>query len=357
MSRASGLKAVAVVLVRLINSPATRSDYPGAVAEIDFLPLKHMDNTQPPALPEAPTQTPEAAPSKPPVTKKDEILGCGCLIIVALGVMLLLKSCFFGGDKADAVAEKRAFPMTAEEFRTAFNGEQPRLQIESFKEETIDGEPWVSCVFDDGSGIKINLEPKTKRICTLMCAFTKHPPERSQDSYLLASVVVYVLSPEANSSETWELLNRLIKEADGSDDVKGKGELFRNLSVSMASVGKSDSGLPLVMLLFTPRPDEDKPKPVVENNDGGPSDEIIQRFSFAGPRGKFERGETMISTGGKVPAGTLLFPVRSNPDPYGGHYRYFFFRDEFGDWKLMRQEGESKVQIFKPRKSAENATN
>ncbi len=61
----------------------------------------------------------------------------------------------------------------------------------------------------------------------------------------------------------------------------------------------------------------------------------------------------MISTGGQVPAGTLLFPVRSNPDPYGGHYRYFFFRDEFGDWKLMRQEGESKVQIFKPRKSAE----
>lgn len=40
------------------------------------------------------------------------------------------------------------FPWTAEEFREAFNKEQPRLQIESFKEETIDGEPWVSCVLD-----------------------------------------------------------------------------------------------------------------------------------------------------------------------------------------------------------------
>ncbi|WP_395738312.1 hypothetical protein [Prosthecobacter sp.] len=353
MSRASGLKAVAVVLVRLINSPATRSDHPGAVAEIDFLPLKQMDNTQPPALPEAPTQTREAAPSKPPVTKKDEILGCGCLIIVALGVMMLLKSCFFGGDKADAVAEKRTFAMTAEEFRTAFNKEQQRLQIESFKEETIDGEPWVSCVFDDGSDIKINLEPKTKRICTLMCAFTKHPPERSQESYLLANTVIFVLSPEANTGEAWGLVDRLTKEADGSDDVKGSGESLRNLSVSMVSTGKSDSGLPLVMFLFTPRPEEVKQAPAVENNDGGPSDEIIRRFSYAGPRGKFERGETMISTGGRVPAGTLLFPVRSNPDPYGGHYRYFFFRDEFGDWKLMRQEGESKVQIFKPRKSTD----
>lgn len=56
-----------------------------------------MDNQQPPALPEAATQTPEAAPSKPPVTKKDEVLGCGCLIIVALGLLMLLKSCFFSG--------------------------------------------------------------------------------------------------------------------------------------------------------------------------------------------------------------------------------------------------------------------
>jgi len=312
-----------------------------------------MDNPQPPAIPEAATQTPETAPSKPPVTKKDEVLGCGCLIIVALVVMMLLKSCFFGGGKADAVAEKRAFPMTAEEFREAFNKEQPRLQIESFKEETIDGEPWVSCVFDDGSGIKINLEPKTKRICTLMCAFTKHPPERNQESYLLANTVIFVLSPDAKGGEAWELVDRLTKEADGSDDVTGSGELLRNLSVSMVSTGKSDSGLPLVMLLFTPRPEEAKPAPMVENSDGGPSDEIIRRFSFAGPRGKFERGETMISTGGKVPAGTLLFPVRSNPDPYSGHYRYFFFRDEFGDWKLMRQEGESKVQIFKPRKGTD----
>lgn len=219
MSRASGLKAVAVVLVRLINSPATRSDYPGAVAEIDFLPLKHMDNTQPPAAPEAPTQTPEAAPSKPPVTKKDEVLGCGCLIIVALGLVMFLKSCFFSGGNTDAATDKQDVSMT------------------------------------------------------------------------------------------------------------------------------------------TPRSDAANPAPVVENSDGGPSDEIIRRFSFAGPRNKFERGETMVSTGGKVPAGTLLFPVRSNPDPYGGLFRYYFFRDEFGDWRLLRHEGESKVQIFKPRKSAENATN
>lgn len=63
-----------------------------------FLPFEHMDNSQPPALPEAPTQKPETAPSKPPVTKKDEVLGCGCLIIIALGLVMLLKSCFFGGS-------------------------------------------------------------------------------------------------------------------------------------------------------------------------------------------------------------------------------------------------------------------
>lgn len=60
-----------------------------------------MDNAQPPALPEAHTQNPETAPSKPPVTKKDEVLGCGCLIIVALGLVMLLKSCFFGGSSTD----------------------------------------------------------------------------------------------------------------------------------------------------------------------------------------------------------------------------------------------------------------
>lgn len=86
------------MFTRLINSRATCSELPGKVAEIDFPPFEHMDNPQPPALPEAPTQTPEAAPSKPPVTKKDEVLGCGCLIIVALGVMMFLKSCFFGGN-------------------------------------------------------------------------------------------------------------------------------------------------------------------------------------------------------------------------------------------------------------------
>lgn len=298
---------------------------------------------------------PETAPSKPPTTKKEEILGCGCLIIVALGLLMLLKGCFFGADKAE-VAEtaekKRAFSMTAEQFRIAFNKEQPRLKIESFKDETIDGEPWVSSVFDDGSGIKINLERKTGRICTLICAFSKHSPERNHESYMLANTVIYVLSPEANTGEAWGLVDRLTKEADGSNDVKGTGELLRNLSVSMVSTGKADSGLPLVMLLFTPRPDEEKPALAVENSDGSPSDEVIRRFA-GGPRNKLERGKTMISTGGRVPAGTLLFPIRSNPDPYGGHYRYYFFRDEFGDWKLMRQEGESKVQIFTPRKSSD----
>lgn len=34
MSRALGLKAVAVVFTRLINSPATRSAFPGVVEEV-----------------------------------------------------------------------------------------------------------------------------------------------------------------------------------------------------------------------------------------------------------------------------------------------------------------------------------
>lgn len=77
-----------------------------------------------------------------------------------------------------------------------------------------------------------------------------------RELYLLANTVIFVLSPDAKGGEAWELVDRLTKEADGSDDVTGSGELLRNLSVSMVSTGKSDSGLPLVMLLFTPRPEE-----------------------------------------------------------------------------------------------------
>lgn len=108
MSRASGLKAVAVVLVRLINSPATRSDHPGVVVE-DFLIAATMNDkpklrdtffSTSPSVKEAEAS---ASQSNEPPQKanmgqiledgfKAEMKGCktGCLILWHIGTTLIL---------------------------------------------------------------------------------------------------------------------------------------------------------------------------------------------------------------------------------------------------------------------------
>jgi hypothetical protein len=91
------------------------------------------------------------------------------------------------------------------------------------------------------------------------------------------------------------------------------------------------------------------PAPKTERSDGSPSDEIIRGFTvFSGSNAdvKFKRGSTLVSTGGRIPKGTMLFPVRHDPDYYQGEMRFYFFRDEFGDWKLMLQQERGRDQIL-----------
>ena len=276
--------------------------------EISLHPVRPIPFAIPTPLP--PPQSPVSPKTaesqfKKPLTVKQVVL-YSAIAGLTLVFLSLKSGGFFGGSptidsRANVSEQKRAFAMTAEEFRTAFNKWVPRaLQIDAFKNETIDGEPWVSYVFADGSGIKINLEPETEQVCTLMCTFTKHPPRNSGDSYTLANAVVYVLSPEANSGETWYLVDRLTREADGSNDVKSKGELFRNISLSMLSSGKSDSGLPLLMLVFTPRPASNpEPAPKIKVIDTLPDDgshESGDRFAKRGGDGIKRNGYYRITS-------------------------------------------------------------
>ncbi|MEP6669405.1 MAG: hypothetical protein ABJF10_09650 [Chthoniobacter sp.] len=135
------------------------------------------------------------------------------------------------------------------------------------------------------------------------------------------------------------------------------GLLALVLAVKLTGVGKNVAA-----------PAEPKPDPVAAVNaetekttqppapesrsDGGPSDRIIRNSLSFFSEGKFKRGATLVSTGGRIPAGTLLFPVRPAFAP-NDYNRFYFFLDEFGDWKLMWEQGESKVQILTPRKSEE----
>lgn len=232
------------------------------------------------------------------VAKKGIVFAIGGFLVIGLLVLFFLKSIV--GSGANALEKKCESALTAEEFRTAFNKEQPVLQIDFFRKETIDGKPWISYVFSDGSGIKLNLGRGTERVCTLMCTFTKHSPRHSGDSYTLANTVVYVLSPEANSGETWKLVDRLTRGADGSADIKRNGELFRNLSVSMLSAGKDGSGLPLLSLVFTPRPaSSPEPPPKIKVIDTIPNDgthEPGKRFAKRGIDGIKRNGYYRVTS-------------------------------------------------------------
>ena len=274
----------------------------------------------------------------------------GGFVMACVALALALKSTGAGkivseGD-ASGSDDKRTFAMTAEQFQTAFNKQQPGLQIESFRNETIQGGPWVSYVFDNRNDLKMRLEPGTRRICSVRVTFAKHAPENRRGSYRLANTLIYTLSPDTTSTEAWNVVDRLVGETGGSDEIKGKEQFLRSLSVTMVSMNKTDPDWCFVTLVFAPSSVAATPLPKTERDDGSPSDEIIGKFSLFSDGGKFKRGSPLISTGGHVPANTVLFPVRIEPDPYRGYYRYYFFRDEFGDWKVMRQEGETKVQIF-----------
>jgi hypothetical protein len=155
------------------------------------------------------------------------------------------------GVTQDAQVSERqpTFPMTANEFRAAFN--ETYYQIGSFATQTINGKPWLVCKLDDDNRLQIRLEPKTDRIREVVCGFTI-TPTGSSNLYLLARKVTQTLSPDATQNEASHFVEGLASGADGSKTIRVKEELFKNLIVSMDSMGKTNSGLPIVVLDFMP---------------------------------------------------------------------------------------------------------
>lgn len=61
--------------------------------------------------------------------------------------------------------------------------------------------------------------------------------------------------------------------------------------------------------------------------------EAVEKISrrFFGNTTKFQFGAVMVSTGGLIPAGTKLYPVRFDGSDL------FFFQDEFGEWNFSEK--------------------
>jgi TPR repeat protein len=75
---------------------------------------------------------------------------------------------------------------------------------------------------------------------------------------------------------------------------------------------------------------------------GGPSTEQVMisigGASFGDNKVTVRRGEVLISTGGKAPVGTKLFPVRVSSEVNGLNVSltFRFWKDAFGDWKFEK---------------------
>ena len=78
---------------------------------------------------------------------------------------------------------------------------------------------------------------------------------------------------------------------------------------------------------------------------GPPEDVVKQKFTQTwGPTEvqSIKRGEPLISRGGQVPAGTVIFPIRMVLSYKSLAIDLYFFKDEFGDWKYFTK-GSSRV--------------
>jgi hypothetical protein len=76
----------------------------------------------------------------------------------------------------------------------------------------------------------------------------------------------------------------------------------------------------------------------------GPTDElIVKKLKFLGMANEqYKRGRPLVSTGGQIPIGTTLYPIRLTSLAEAGPTvsDLYFFEDEFGEWKcLWRQMG------------------
>jgi len=71
----------------------------------------------------------------------------------------------------------------------------------------------------------------------------------------------------------------------------------------------------------------------------GPPEEVVkQKFTQTwGPTEvqSIKRGEPLISRGGQVPAGTVIFPIRMVLSYKSLAIDLYFFKDEFGEWKYF----------------------
>jgi len=80
--------------------------------------------------------------------------------------------------------------------------------------------------------------------------------------------------------------------------------------------------------------------PAVESQrpeDGVPDSVVQEKFNLLGFQGQsYKRGDLMASTGGKIPRGTVLYPIRvSSRAAAVPALTMYFFQDEFAEWKCL----------------------
>lgn len=94
----------------------------------------------------------------------------------------------------------------------------------------------------------------------------------------------------------------------------------------------------------SPSPSEPSQSRNTSENDDAPPDAVIEgKLRILNLAGKsYKRGEPLISTGGQIPRGTVLYPIRISMLAAAGSEvsDLYFFRDAFKEWKcLWRQMG------------------
>lgn len=92
---------------------------------------------------------------------------------------------------------------------------------------------------------------------------------------------------------------------------------------------------PDALPVLTPPPEPSKPTVRVE----GPADSIIAEKlkSLGMGNEEYKRGALLVSTGGQIPIGTTLYPIRLTRLAAAGPTvsDFYFFEDEFGEWKCL----------------------
>lgn len=97
------------------------------------------------------------------------------------------------------------------------------------------------------------------------------------------------------------------------------------------------SPTPPLNIASTPTPSASAPERAAPVE--GPTDAVIaEKLRFLGMGNKqYKRGAPLVSTGGEIPIGTTLYPVRLTELAAAGSAvsDLYFFHDEFGEWKCL----------------------